>query len=106
MDLRVLRTHMNAGTAGVPTTWSLIRVSGSQKLAWDDVISVRDTGLLQRPVRDIAEDRPCLTGHPCHKVPTSVVDAFGKDGMVREKSPESLHGVRKGGRRAATGWRP
>lgn len=106
MDLRVLRTDMDAGTAGVPTTWSLIRVSGSQKLAWDDVISVRDTGLSQRPVGDIAEDGPCLTGHPCHKVPTSVGDAFGKDGMVREKSPESLHGVRKGGRRAAAGWRP
>lgn len=106
MDLRVLRTHMNAGTAGVPTTWSLIRVSGSEKLAWDDVFSVRDTGLSQRPVGDIAEDGPCLTGHPCHKVPTSLGDAFGKNGMVREKSPESLHGVKKGGRRAAAGRRP
>lgn len=97
---------MNAGTAGVPMTWSLIRVSGSQKLAWDDVIRVRDTGLSQRSVGDIAEDGPCLTGHPCHKVPTSVGDAFGKDRMVREKSPKSLHGVRQGGRRAAAGWRP
>lgn len=102
MDLRVLRTDMDAGTAGVPTTWSLIPVSGSQKLAWDDVISVRDTGRSQRPVEDV----PCLTGHPCHKVPTSVGDAFGQDGMVTEKSPESLHVVRKGGRRAAVGWRP
>lgn len=106
MDLIVLRTYMNAGTAGLLTTRFLIRVSGSQKLAWDDVISVGDTGLSQRPVGDIAEDGPCLTGHPCHKVPTSVGDAFGKDGMVREKSPEPLHGVRKGGRRAAAGWRP
>lgn len=89
---------MDAGTAGVPTTWSLIRVSGSQKLAWDYVISVRDTGLSQRPVGDIAEDVFCLTGHPCHEVPTCVGDAFGQDGMVTEKSPESLHVVRKGGR--------
>lgn len=68
---------MNAGTAHVPMTSSLLRVSGPQELTQDDVIIVRGTGLSKRRVGDIAEDVSCLAGSPCDSVPTSVGGAVG-----------------------------
>lgn len=62
IDLRVLRTDMDAGTAGVPCRCTQDMVLDPSvritETGMGDVISVRDTRLSQRPVGDIAEDVP------------------------------------------------